>query len=179
MEHIYQQSQFGEDWFTYPNLYSEMVRRFATGSRFVELGCHRGKSTSYLAVEIANSGKRIDLYCVDIWLDVTQRDAFFENMQPVRDYYTAAMHMSTMEAVKLFPDEYFDFVFIDAFHSYEAVRDDIIHWLPKVKPGGVLAGHDYCVEEPDTWPGVVRAVNQTLPMDKVRLSESCYIYEKS
>jgi predicted O-methyltransferase YrrM len=178
MDHIYRQPQFGEDWFTYPGLYSEMVCRFPSGSRFAELGCHRGKSTAYLAVEIANSGKRIELHCVDIWLDMTQRDAFIANMAPLAEYYTQALHMSTMEAVRLFPDEFFDFVFVDAFHSYEAVRDDITHWLPKVRRGGVLAGHDYWARAPSTWPGVVQAVHETLPMDRVKLSEECYIYEK-
>jgi hypothetical protein len=39
-------------------------------------------------------------------------------------------------------------------HSYEAVKQDILHWLPKVKNNGFLAGHDY------DWPGVKRAVDE-------------------
>lgn len=175
MKHIFNQPQFGEDWFTYPGLYAEMVRRFPDGSRFVEVGCHRGKSTSFLAVEIANSRKTIELHCIDIWLDVAQRDAFLENMKPVRKYYTRAYHLSSMEAVRLFSDESVDFVFLDAFHSYEAVRDDITHWLPKVRPGGVLAGHDY-FRERAVWPGVRKAVDELLT--GFRVSEYCYIYEK-
>ena len=45
-------------------------------------------------------------------------------------------------AVK-FENEFFDFVFIDAEHSYEQVSNDIRFWYPKVKPGGWLCGHDY------------------------------------
>ena len=42
-----------------------------------------------------------------------------------------------------FEDESFDFVFIDADHTYDAVKADIAAWWPKVRPNGVLAGHDY------------------------------------
>lgn len=42
-----------------------------------------------------------------------------------------------------FTDLVFDFAFIDACHKYEAVRDDITAWWPKVRVGGLLAGHDY------------------------------------
>lgn len=53
----------------------------------------------------------------------------------------------------------YDFVFLDADHSYEGVRADIAAWAPKIKPGGWLGGHDY--ENPN-FPkfGVTRAVNE-------------------
>lgn len=48
----------------------------------------------------------------------------------------------TVEASKQFEDESIDFVFIDADHSEEGVRNDIIAWTPKVKKGGFIFGHD-------------------------------------
>jgi len=42
-----------------------------------------------------------------------------------------------------FPDKMFDMVFLDADHSYDGVKEDIHEWMPKVKPGGWLGGHDY------------------------------------
>ena len=42
-----------------------------------------------------------------------------------------------------FPDSFFDYIYIDADHSYEAVKTDIESWWPKVKTNGILAGHDY------------------------------------
>ena len=56
----------------------------------------------------------------------------------------------------MFPNESLDFVFIDAGHMYEEVKEDISLWLPKVKPGGVISGHDYS----NKWPGVAAAVNE-------------------
>jgi disulfide oxidoreductase YuzD len=45
--------------------------------------------------------------------------------------------------VKLFPDNYFDFVYIDANHTWQGITNDIHDWWPKVKLGGYLCGHDY------------------------------------
>ena len=47
-------------------------------------------------------------------------------------------------AAQQFEDEYFDMVYIDAAHTYPEVKQDIHTWLPKVKSGGFLSGHDYC-----------------------------------
>lgn len=52
--------------------------------------------------------------------------------------------------------EWFDVAFIDGYHGYEAVVDDITSVLPLVRPGGLLVFHDYCA----TWPGVMRAVDE-------------------
>lgn len=50
---------------------------------------------------------------------------------------------TSLEAAKLFPEQYFDLVFIDADHSYKAVLDDIKAWYPLVRIGGIVSGHDY------------------------------------
>jgi len=59
-----------------------------------------------------------------------------------------------------FKDSFFDLVFIDADHSYDSVKKDILAWLPKVKRGGVLCGHDYGNPEHG---GVEKAVKELLP----------------
>ncbi len=60
----------------------------------------------------------------------------------------------SVTASKLLSDNSFDFVFIDADHTYEAVTQDIAAWYSKVRPGGLFCGHDYC------WEGVGLAVNE-------------------
>lgn len=64
--------------------------------------------------------------------------------------------MRTVDAAQMVGDGSLDFVFIDADHSYESVKEDIQHWAPKVRPGGWIGGHDYNKK----WPGVIRAVDE-------------------
>lgn len=56
-----------------------------------------------------------------------------------------------------FPDNYFDFVYIDSCHLYGAVKADLNMFLPKLKQGGIMAGHDYLVY--DNF-GVIEAVDE-------------------
>jgi hypothetical protein len=75
-------------------------------------------------------------------------------------------------ASKKFADESLDVVFIDLTHTYEAVKEDIALWLPKVKKGGYLAGDDYH----ENWLGVIQAVDELLPSRT--LVGDCWIYCK-
>jgi hypothetical protein len=63
--------------------------------------------------------------------------------------------LKSVGAAKLFQDHELDFVYIDAAHSYAECTNDILAWHPKVKPSGILAGHDYM----DGDFGVKSAVN--------------------
>jgi hypothetical protein len=49
----------------------------------------------------------------------------------------------SVEAAKQFEDGYFDFIYIDADHTYDGVTADLKAWYPKVRKGGMIAGHDY------------------------------------
>ena len=178
---------FGENWFSYPNLYKKVVEKFPSGSKFVEVGCWEGRSSSYLAVEIINSQKDIELYCVDTWEGSVEHQngavkeslsslyqTFIDNMKPVEEYYIP-LKLSSEIASKKFKDKSLDFVFLDGSHEYEDVKLDIQNWLPKIKPGGILAGHDYYFD-PHTWfPGVKKAVDEEFT--GFSTSEDCWIYE--
>ena len=183
IDHIYQNPEFGENWFSYPNLYKSIVDKFESGSKFVEIGSWKGKSSAYMAVEIANSNKNIDFYCVDTWEGSIEHknnteismlyDIFLNNMKSIESYYTP-LKMKSLDAVSKFEDSSLDFVFIDGSHEYEDVKEDIKAWLPKVKPGGILAGHDYYIEGTDWFPGVKQAVNEELT--GFETAEKCWIY---
>ena len=185
IDHIYNQPQFGEVWFNYPNLYKAVVNKFPSGSKFVEIGSWKGMSAAYMAVEIANSGKDIDFYCVDTWegsvehknanmVPKTLYNIFLENMRPLEKYYKS-IRAKSVEAAQTFEDKSLDFIFIDASHEYEDVRDDIIAWLPKLKDGGIIAGHDYT--RSDYSKGVQKAVSELLP--PVEEVDTCWVYDTS
>jgi len=65
------------------------------------------------------------------------------------------LRMQSARAARVFDDASVDFVYIDAEHKYDSVRADIHAWLPKVRPGGKIAGHDYGMAD------VSRAVHET------------------
>ena len=155
-------------WFHAQDLYSRMVSAAVDGSLFVEVGSWKGASASFMGVEIENSNKAIQFWCVDTWAgspelmddpDVvagTLVDVFFKNTDPVARHIRP-LRMPSVSAATQFDDLTCDFVYIDADHSYEAVKADIKAWLPKVKVGGTLAGDDCNFHD------VKRAVNELLP----------------
>lgn len=65
-------------------------------------------------------------------------------------------NMDSEKASKLIKEKSVDLVFIDGDHSYEWVLKDIKNYLPKIKSGGIISGHDY--DFPD-WIGVKKAVD--------------------
>jgi predicted O-methyltransferase YrrM len=85
----------------------------------------------------------------------TLYDKFLDNIEPVKNVINP-IRMHSLNAVDLYDDNSLDFVFIDAAHDYENVIKDIRAWYPKVKTGGLFAGHDY---DP-SWHGVVKAVDE-------------------
>jgi hypothetical protein len=63
------------------------------------------------------------------------------------------------DAAPLFPDQYFDWAYIDASHFYDDVKRDLDAFFPKVKTGGFIAGDDY--DRRGIWDhGVTRAVDE-------------------
>ena len=75
------------------------------------------------------------------------------------------MKMTTGQAAPFIPDNSLDICFIDAAHGYPYVLKDLRLWMPKMKEGGIICGHDYFPEQ----LLVKRAVDEFFPADKVNL----------
>lgn len=153
MEHFYESI---EGWFseTDKTCYDDAVEKYKDDDVFVEIGSFKGRSSIAMAVNIINSGKKIKFYCVDTWQGSSEhqnnpdvvsgklKNTFDNNIEPV-NFVINTIQSSSIEAANLFENESLSFVFIDASHDYENVKKDIEAWLPKIKKGGTLAGHDW------------------------------------
>lgn len=79
----------------------------------------------------------------------------------------------SVTAATMFPDGYFDLVFIDGNHDYEPVLEDNKAWYPKIREGGMMTGHDYIKRI----PGVRKAVNEFWGDKAQRLPATCWKVE--
>jgi predicted O-methyltransferase YrrM len=122
---------------------------FKTGA---EIGTEAGKYAQVLCQAIPG----LKLYCIDPWLDyddgggykdsVTQAK-FNQYLQETKTRLTQfdceIIRDFSMNAVKKFEDNSLDFVYIDGNHRLDYVVNDLVWWTEKVRPGGIVAGHDY------------------------------------
>ena len=173
-----------DGWFEYTKTYDYLVSTIPENGIFVECGAWLGRSSSYLC-SIANQ-RNINIYIVDSWKGSPTRltsthklatetdifEIFKSNLEGAN--YTAIRELS-VNACKNFEDNSCDVVFIDMEHTYEAVKEDIEVWLPKVKKDGIIAGHDYLLPN---WPGVVQAVNEYFCESNIQKIDDCWIYTK-
>lgn len=170
MEHFYQDIQ---GWFDYQSVFDIFIKSSQENSRIVELGCWKGKSSSYLLTEALNSGKMLDISFIDTWMGSIEHldpecefyepellnnpdyiwEIFNQNIAKI-NYPKNLFRRDTFDAVSYFEDASISFLFIDTAHEYEHVIKEIDAWYPKVKLGGIIAGHDYFT------PGVNQAVNE-------------------
>ncbi len=155
-EHFYKNI---DGFFTFPGFYAWVAEQMAARStpHLVEVGVYAGQSAAFLGVELLNRGVKAKLDLVDLFVDGGSADTVLDRLKPVASVIGRASVGCSWEVASLYEDASIDFCFIDANHSYESVARDIDAWRPKVKSGGILAGHDYT-----DWPGygVMRAVNE-------------------
>lgn len=126
------------------------------GCRMAEIGSWLGNGSTQVFLEELRGYPDSSLLCVDTWqgtpnaqrhLDIVAKFDVFSTFKmnvekaasPVKLH---ALVSSSTASSPLIADAAFDLVFIDADHSYTAVQEDVAAWRSKVKPGGLLCGHD-------------------------------------
>ena len=183
IEHYY---HLIEGWFNMETQYLELLNATPEGGTFVELGCYKGKSTSFIGVEIHKQKRDIEFIAVDSFQGATNstdenefkayqgisefEETYRYNVYPLGNKITTIKALSH-DAADMFDDESVDIIFIDAGHSYEAVMNDIEAWLPKMKPNGIMAGHDYTA-----WEGVNQAVTEVFGTPHKVENDCWFIY---
>lgn len=130
----------------------DFLNKLNLTNKGVELGSFKGEFAKNITTKW--EGK---LYMIDVWRPLSDEDYDdISNHKNHIDAYSTAMNnikgfedktfmlrMVGSEGAKLFADESLDFVYIDANHTYESVKEDIDIWYRKVKKGGLVMGHDY------------------------------------
>lgn len=133
--------------------------------QMVEVGSFAGESARVFATRAGR------LWCVDPWAPYVEHDdksdrgiqdfgtaeREFDRWQRENICFVVKLKMQSTAAAMLFADESLDVVYLDGNHEELAVRADILAWTPKVKCGGIIAGHDYGYLD---FGGVKRAVDE-------------------
>lgn len=131
--------------------FRELFEKIPNG-KGVEVGTFKGEFSRQI-VSVWNG----TLYMVDVWRPLGQEyiDAsnhinfgsglYHDAINNVNGFEDRAIMIRADSAIAsdIFADESLDFVYIDANHAYEFVKEDIAKWYPKVKKGGWLCGHDF------------------------------------
>ncbi len=138
-----------------------------------ELGVFRGDTFKHLLRSC-----NLDLLVgVDVWIPLPKTQPILPGGRsygawPLEEFYQKLLidiepvpegflwRMETVAAAEGFPDEHFDFIFIDADHTAAGLTADIVAWMPKVKADGWVLGHDYNIRK---FPSVVHVVDTLFP----------------
>ena len=103
-----------------------------------EVGVYRGANAKVILDTVPN----LKLHLVDLW---QQRSFLRQTHKTLKRLKSriVTVEKASMDAVRYYEDESLDFVYIDADHTFDFVMQDIIEWSKKVRPGGIVAGHDF------------------------------------
>ena len=154
---------------TCEGLYDLITEVVKPDFKIVEIGCWKGVSSELFALHCEQ------LYCVDPWVpynEVSHEDEiqkaeneFDRRMKKYKN--VLKLKAKSSDAHNSIKDNTVDLVYIDGDHSYEAVKNDIIFWKPKIKNTGYICGHDYY--QHDDSIGVKKAVDEFFPNKIIKI----------
>ena len=142
----------------------------------VEVGSYVGDSTGIFSEAFEN------VTAIDPWVngyDDTDGASYIHPMATVEAQFDRMCEKHpnikkikavSSSVVDQFEDESLDMVYIDAVHQYENVIEDIKAWYPKVKVGGIVAGHDF----QDAFPGCKKAVVDSFGLPQISGEDSSW-----
>ena len=168
---------FTQDWFTYniPHL-TELVGLLPMRKRFLEVGCFEGRATCwFLEHALDDDG---EIVCIDPFTGSMEHDSidlsdlynrFISNVAEVEksSQCVSVMKEYSFDALAqlITRKQQFDFIYVDGDHSYLGATQDLNLALSKVKPKGIIAGHDYAHD----YKTVLCAVNDFLDQHNLQL----------
>lgn len=118
---------------------AHVLNRRGLLGRGVEVGVAKGRYSDL----ILRHWKGRELVSVDPWESRPENHDHARELLAAHGSRSRIQRMRSLEAAPHFSDGTLDFVYIDAAHDYGSVLADLEAWYPKVRPGGIFAGHDY------------------------------------
>jgi hypothetical protein len=141
-------------------------------TRGAEIGVWKGE----FSAKFCEGNPDLEMLCVDPWqahdawhdrkksqgpdAEKILEGAYQEACARLRPLKATILREFSVEAAKTVPDGSLDFVYIDGNHVLDAVLEDLAAWVPKVRVGGFVSGHDYRVNPAKPFIQVVPAVNR-------------------
>ncbi len=137
-----------------------------------DIGCEIGVDRGVFSYHVLMKAQPSKLFLIDPWIyglqpgienefnseNINAKNTDYENVSNAFAIYpnVEIIRMKSEDAVFMFPDNYFDYIYIDGEHSYAAVTRDLNNYFPKLKKGGYIIGDDY------GWTGIPEAVKDFL-----------------
>lgn len=166
---------------------NELIKDYLIGKENltgIQIGSYAGEST-VMFIE-SNSFRR--LYTVDPWeenydpndisgdSDILLAEKVFDAKFKYNPIIEKIKAKST-DVADRFEDESIDFIYIDGNHQYEMVKQDLENYVPKIKKGGIIAGHDYGGHKHTE--GTKQAINEFFGKEPEKVYEDCsWVYIK-
>ena len=129
--------------------------------KLCEIGSYMGESTFIFASQLLFK----EIHCIDPFEGPEEFNTMSNRTwgEVKREFWTNTRHWDNITLHQnysyntdhIFPDEHFDVIYIDGDHSYDSVIRDLNLYMPKLKHGGIICGHDYSHVHPET----VKAIN--------------------
>lgn len=155
------------------------------------IGAEIGVQYGLFSDHILNQWQGDLLYSIDPWTvydgDILDYSNVNEIVQEVRyrkcknllqkhKARSKILRLTSQEASLSIEDNSLDFVYIDARHDYDSIKEDIRLWEPKVKQGGIIAGHDYIdgrriIKGHITQFGVKKAVDEFFGIENIQVTK--------
>lgn len=115
-----------------------------------KIGAEIGVRTGDYSEILLKANGELHLYCIDPWcayeeMGSLRKQRTYQEIATAKlaPYDVMIVVKTSEDALRDFQDNYLDFVYIDGSHIFDNVMLDIIGWTKKVKPGGIVSGHDY------------------------------------
>lgn len=112
----------------------------------VKIGVELGVAAGQYSQVLNNFHTFEKFFCIDKWNDHHNELEKLKVQNMFKDDRNVIiMHSTFSEALAKFDDSFFDFIYIDGYaHTGQDGGSTLREWFPKLKNGGIFAGHDYC-----------------------------------